>query len=134
LPVLSSALRLISLFCIAAIVVSFAAFASDRAGDGSRETVARLDSDVGAGPGVTRRPAPELGEASPAPRVERLREREHGGLREAIDDVNDQLAGPFDGVVSGDIWTRRIVQGLLALLVFGVGIGFLGRYAAGRGV
>jgi hypothetical protein len=131
--VISLVLRLLSIAAIGAIVISFAAFASDRAGDGSRETVARLESDAnGAAP---RQPAPELGESNPGTRVERLRESEHGGLREAIDDVNDQLASPFKPLVSGDdIWTQRIVEGLLALLVFGVGLGFLSRYAAGRGV
>ncbi len=130
---LSYPLRILSLVCIAAIVVSFGAFASDEAGKGSKQTVAKL---AGANPAeVAQQEAVNVAVASPGPRIEKIREQRHGALRERLDDVNDELTAPFAGLVSPDsIWAQRIVSGLLALAVFGVGIGFLSRMAAGRGV
>lgn len=130
---LSYVLRTVSLLCAAAIVASFGAFASDEAGEGSKKTVAKL---AGADPTqVTQRQQVNENVASPSPRVERIREQRHGGLRERLDDVNDELTAPFAGLVDADsIWAQRIVSALLALAVFGVGIGFLSRVAAARGV
>lgn len=73
--------------------------------------------------------------ADPSPEQERARERIHSGVREAIDDANDVLLAPFAGVTSGsdDRWARRTVPALLALLVYGFGLGFLARFARGRG-
>ena len=129
----SYALRMISLLCAAAVVASFGAFASDEAGEGSKKTVAKLAGADTAQ--ATRREQVNVDVASPSPRVERIREQRNGGLRERLDDVNDELTAPFAGLVDGDsIWAQRIVSGLLALAVFGVGIGFLSRVAAARGV
>jgi hypothetical protein len=132
--VISYALRIVSLLCIAALVASFAAFASDEAGEGSKKTVARL---AGASPDEVARQqgTVNIDAASPSPRVERIREQRHGAMRERLDDVNDELTAPFAGLVGADsVWAQRIVSGLLALAVFGVGIGFLSRVAAARGV
>jgi hypothetical protein len=135
--VISSVLRLASLACIAVVVISFAAFASDRAGSGSRQTIEQLaaaDGPGAGGGGRAQRVTVDVDRPNPGTRVEKLRERDHGKAREMVDDANDELTSPFQGVVSGDIWTVRIVEGLLALLVFGAGVGFLGRVAALRGV
>lgn len=131
---ISYVLRIASLVCIAALVVSFGAFASDEAGTGSKKTVARL---AGASDEVVARQAPQVNvnAASPGPRAERVREQQHSTMRERLDDVNDELTGPFAGLVSPDsIWAQRIVAGLLALAVFGIGLGFLSRVAAAKGV
>jgi hypothetical protein len=37
-------------------------------------------------------------------------------------------------VTGNSIWAQRIVSGLIAFLVFGVGLGFVARYASTRGV
>jgi hypothetical protein len=131
--VISYVLRTASLLCIAALVVSFGAFASDEAGEGSKKTVARL---AGANPeDLGRQETVNVNAASPGPRVERLREQRHSTMRERLDDVNDQLTAPFASLVSPDsIWAQRVVAGLLALVVFGVGLGFLSRVAAAKGV
>ena len=128
----SSVLRLASILCIGAIVLSFAAFASDKAGDGSEETVARIgEPDAGRGGAL---PTDALNEPSPPPRVERLREEQHAGWREAIDDVNDVVTGPFTtAVADGSIWAQRVVTALLALAVFGLGLSFAARMVALRG-
>ena len=72
--------------------------------------------------------------ADPPPEQERARERAHGEAREVIDDVNDVLLSPFAPVTasSGSIWARRSIPALIALLVYGLGIGTLARFAAGH--
>lgn len=129
---LSSALKLVALACSAVVVMSFVAFVADEAGHSSKATVAsiaRADSTESA---VAKA---DLNVAAPTAATERQREKQHSALREKLDDGNDILVAPFASAVGSDsIWAQRIVSGLLALLVFGVGIGFAGRYAATRGV
>ena len=74
-------------------------------------------------------------EAAPTPAGEREREQRHGDVRELIDDANDILLAPFAGITdtAGSRWVQRGVPALLGLLVYGFGIGFLARYARGRG-
>ena len=133
-------LRIASLLCIGAVLVSFGAFVNDEAGAGSDRTVNKIGKADSVEYTAIASPAsgssgPNLNEASPTPRVERLREKEHGSLREHVDDVNDTLTAPFSGTAtSNSIWAGRILQGLLAIAVFGVGLGFLSRYAATRGI
>lgn len=72
---------------------------------------------------------------APTPAGERERERRHGEVREAIDDVNDVLLSPFASV-SDDAtsrWARRGVPALLGLLVYGFGLGYLSRFMKGHG-
>ena len=128
----SSLLRVASLLCSAVLVLSFAAFAADQAGAGSKQTVARIASaDAGQQP----TPGPNLDQPSPNARTERMREKHHSAIREKLDDANDALVAPFAGVAgSGGIWTQRTVSTLLALLVFGVGLHYLARLAALRGI
>ena len=131
---MSSILKIASILCSLALLVSFAAFASDEAGDGSKKTVAQIasaDGRAAVAPPTQR----QLNEPSPAPRVEKMREKAHSGFREVADDANDVLASPFTSLAGdGSIWAQRIVTGLLALLLFGAGLGFLSRIAALRGV
>jgi hypothetical protein len=56
-----------------------------------------------------------------------------GQPRRLIDEVAGKLTSPFDGIVpSDDVWVNHAIPALLALLVFGAGVGFLGRWASGR--
>ena len=72
--------------------------------------------------GVSVDPAP----IARTPNDEAVREAANGDLREVVDDVNDVLLGPFvDLVDSDDAWVARGVPTLLALLLYGVGLGFL---------
>lgn len=73
--------------------------------------------------------------ADPTPVGEREREQRNGDVREAIDDANDILLKPFAGISeSADSrWVQRGVPALLGLLVYGVGLGFLARFARGHG-
>jgi hypothetical protein len=51
------------------------------------------------------------------------------GVHKAIDDVSGKLTSPFSGVLSGSSseWAVRSTKLLLALLVYGFGLGFLAR-------
>ncbi len=71
---------------------------------------------------------------APTPAGERERERRHGDIREAIDDVNDVLLSPFAGVSddAASRWARRGVPALLGLLVYGFGLGYVARYMTAR--
>jgi hypothetical protein len=130
--VVSSLLRIASLLCSAVLVLSFAAFAADQAGAGSKQTVARIAS---ADSGEDTVGGPNLDQPSPNAATERLREKRHGALRERLDDADDALVAPFKGASSsGSIWTQRAIAALLALLVFGVGLHYLARLAALRGI
>ena len=72
---------------------------------------------------------------SPSPAGERERERRHSQAREVIDDVNDVLLAPFAGVSdqSTNRWEQRGYPTLLALLVYGFGLGYLARFMTARG-
>ena len=72
--------------------------------------------------------------ADPSPDQERAREAAHGDARELIDDANDILLAPFASIAddSSSKWARRTVPAVLALLVYGLGLAFLARFAAGR--
>jgi hypothetical protein len=118
---MSALLRLISIACSLVLLVSFAMFASDQAGHGSKETVAQVAAADSTEPASV--PAPK-----PA-------KKGHSGVRKAIDGANQKLVGPFKGVVATNSpWARHISEGLLAFLVFGVGLGFVARYASTRGL
>jgi hypothetical protein len=117
---MSAFLRLISVVCTLVLLVSFGMFASDQAGSGSKKTVAEIGSndESNARSGTSTEPA-----------------KKHGSVRTAIDDVNDKLVAPFNGVVATDSpWAKHISESVLAFLVFGLGVGFLARYASTRGI
>jgi hypothetical protein len=50
-------------------------------------------------------------------------------VHKAIDDASDELTSPFSGITSGSSsqWAIRGVNLLLALIVYGFGLGFLAR-------
>jgi len=52
-----------------------------------------------------------------------------GAVHKALDEAFDWLTSPFAGIVSGSHseWTIRVVKLLLALLVYGFGLGYLAR-------
>ena len=100
-----------SVAVVASAIVIFS-FATAEAGHGSQAQVDKVGEALD-GP-------------APAANTERERERRHGAIRESIDDANDVLLKPFAGVVhSSDAWVQRIVPGVLALLVYGLGLGVL---------
>jgi hypothetical protein len=109
------------------LIASFGMFAIDQASDGSKQQVAKLGSEIE--PGAVKA---NVNQADPSPKTERAREKEHGDVREAIDDVDDVLVSPFTGVVdSSSIWTQRGVPTLIAFLLFAVALRILAAYLPG---
>jgi hypothetical protein len=109
---MASLLRFVAVAASAIVIFSFLAFATDEAGHGSRTQVDKLGE--------------ALDEPAPAANVERVREHRHGRARELVDDANDVLLRPFDGLLdSRNPWVQRIVPGLLALLAYGLGLALL---------
>jgi hypothetical protein len=117
---MSALLRLLSILCSLVLLASFVMFTSDQAGDGSKQTVAQIGSNDESQPASAKTAAPK---------------EKHSAIRKAIDGANDKLVGPFKGVVASDSpWAKHISESVLAFLVFGLGLGFLARYASTKGV
>jgi hypothetical protein len=115
-------LRLLAIAASVVIALSFLMFATDEMDRGSKTQQQALGEQTG---------NPEQFAIDPAPTAEQedLREREHGSVREAIDDGNDILLQPFTGLVdSNSNWVVRGVPTLLALFVYGVGLGLLANF------
>ena len=116
---LERVLRIVAIVISLILIVSFALFAIDELNGATQRNEAKLALDL---------------EANPPPAAERQRERDHGSVREAIDDADDVVVSPFSGIASSssDRWVQRGVPALLALIVFGFGLGFLARFTRGR--
>lgn len=125
---LEGPLRLFAIAASLAVLLSFALFAIDEARSGSEA------SQAGIARQTLVQPDDPAGYATPTPAQEKLREAQHGPVREAIDDADDVLLSPFAFVTedSGSAWTRRGIPALIGLAVYGFGVGFLARFAAGR--
>lgn len=112
-------LRLVAIVCTLVIVAGFGLFAREemsRASEGQRAELAGFER------------------AAPTPAGERTRERRDSRAREWVDDANDILLAPFAGVVqAGGRWSQRGVPALLGLVVYGLLLGYLARFAHGRG-
>jgi hypothetical protein len=108
-------LLLASTVCTAIVLLSFGIFAVEEANAGSTSQQNKVES---------------VDQASPSGQAERARERKHTNLRELIDDANDRLTGPFDGVASSrNIWLQRGVPAVLAFLLYFVVLRVLAGYA-----
>lgn len=99
-------LRLVSTVAAGLVVLGFVLFAIDATNEGADETVARI-SDPGA-------------------QVDRSAD-ERGDVRKTIDDANDFLLAPFDGLVDewSSEWARHGVSALLGFLTYGFGLRLL---------
>jgi hypothetical protein len=113
-----SLIRLVAIVMSGFVLVGFAFFATDELDRGSKTQQQALSNELDS--------TDEAILIAPTPADEAEREAAHGDLREFVDDVNDVLLGPFtDLVSSSDVWVARGVPTLLALLLYGVGLGFL---------
>jgi hypothetical protein len=120
--VIERALRLAAVVCSLLVFVGWAWFVIDETSAASEQTTAEI-----AGQQAART-------ASPDPDQERDREQVNSRLHEYVDDANDVLLRPFSSLTedSESKWVRRTVPAVLALLVYGFGLGLLARVAAGR--
>jgi hypothetical protein len=116
---MGSLVRLLAIVTSGIVLLGFAFFATDELGRGSQNQQAKLDKEV---TGAHSDPAP----IAPTPDQENARERTNSKFREVIDDANDVLLGPFTGLIdSKDRWVTHGVPALLALLLYGLGLGTL---------
>jgi hypothetical protein len=116
---MGSVIRLVAIVMSGFILFGFAFFAADELDRGSKTQQQALTNEL---EGVSAEPAP----IARTPSDEAVREAASDDFREIVDDVNDVLLGPFvDLVDSDDAWVVRGVPTLLALLLYGVGLGFL---------
>ena len=115
---MGSLVRLIAIVASGLVLLGFAYFATDEMSRGSQNQQNELTRQL-----TTEDPAP----VAPSPDQEADRERANGPMREFVDDSNDLLLGPFTGLVgaSNDRWVTHGVPALLALLLYGVGLGML---------
>ena len=116
---MGSFVRLLAIASSAIVLLGFAFFATDELGRGSQNQQNKLDKEV---TGALADPAP----ISPTPDQEAARERANGTIHELVDDANDILLDPFTGIVkSNERWVTHGVPALLALLLYGFGLGTL---------
>jgi hypothetical protein len=117
--VLERVLRTAAIALSLVVAAGFCMFAFDefdRASSGQRERLAGYEH------------------SAPTAVGEIQREKRHSTAREYIDDANDVLLKPFVGVAtSGSRWAQRGVPTVLALLTYGFLLGYLARFAHGRG-
>jgi hypothetical protein len=120
--VIERVLRLAAIACSLLVIAGWGWFVIDETGTASANTQAEI-----AGQQASRAPSPD-------PDQERDREKVNSSLHEVVDDANDVLLKPFASITENNDskWVRRSVPALLALILYGFGLGLLARVAAGR--
>jgi len=120
--VIERALRLAAIVCSLLVILGWGWFAVDETSAASQESQAEI-----AGQQAART-------ASPDPDQEHDREQVNSKAHEVVDDANDVLLRPFSPLTedSASKWVRRSIPAVLALVVYGFGLGLLARVAAGR--
>ena len=109
----SNFLRLAAFVCCGVVLASFLLFAIDQTNAGSKEAQVEIEGTV-------------LHAQAPPPKPVHQ-------PRKFIDKAAKALMTPFQGIVpKDDKWANRLIPTVLALLVFGFGLGFLARAIAAR--
>ncbi len=105
-------LRLVSRAMCLIVIVSFAIFTLEQTGKAS-----------------SHQQNEETGSASGSPSPHEAEPSHEGAVHNAIDEAARVLTSPFSGVTSGSTsqWVTRGVGTLLALLAYGLGLGYLAR-------
>jgi hypothetical protein len=116
---MGSFVRLVAIVFSALVILGFAFFATDELDRGSQNQQNLINREL---TGALVDPAP----IAPTPDQEKARERVNGSFRELVDDANDILLDPFNGVVdSTDRWVTHGLPALMALALYGLGLGML---------
>ena len=116
---MGSIVRLVAILTSGIVLLGFAFFAVDELERGSQTQQNLIDRET---KGAQYDPAP----IAPTPGQEAAREQVNGTIHELVDDANDVLLGPFTGLVdSNERWVTHGVPTLLALLLYGFGLGML---------
>jgi hypothetical protein len=115
---MGSVIRFLAIATSAIVLLGFALFVVDQMDEGSKTQQQALDGELG-------HPV-DPNEVSPTPVEERAREAQQSSAHELVDDANDVLVAPFGVLIdSGNNWVQHGVSTLLALLIYGVGLGFV---------
>ena len=116
---MGSLVRLVAIVSSGLVLLGFAFFATDEMSRGSQNQQNALSSELSG----TTDPLP----VAPTPDEEADRERLNGPFREAVEDANDVLIGPFAGLVESTEtrWVGHGVPALLGLLLYGFCLGML---------
>jgi hypothetical protein len=116
---MGSFIRLIAIVTSGIVLLGFAFFAVDQLDEGSKTQQNAVDDGLNPGGSAVAPIAPNAAQES-------ARERDHGKVREVVDDANDILVGPMASLVdSHNAWVEHGIPALLALLIYGLGLGFL---------
>ena len=110
IPPIAKLLRFASITICLIVIASFAIFALGQTKTASKHQA----EEVSNGPSVTTTSGSSAHE---------------DGVHKAIDEVSQQLTSPFEGIVSGSSseWLIRGVDLVLALAIYGFGLGYLAR-------
>jgi hypothetical protein len=112
--VISRAIKLVSFACCALVVLSFTMFARDQMAGASVHQQTELSSPNSAASAPT---TPSKPEAQPG---------------RFINHAAKTLTSPFDAIVrSSNAWVQHGLPAFVALLVYGLGLGYLARYSSG---
>jgi hypothetical protein len=116
---MGSVIRGIGILCSVLVLLAFAFFATDEMGRGSQNQQNALESEL-----TSTKDAPPV---APSPEEEAQRERVNGTFREAVEDSNDVLVGPFATLVDGssNSWVSHGIPALIGLLLYGFCLGML---------
>jgi predicted PurR-regulated permease PerM len=111
-------LRLASVAICLIVIASFGLFAINETKSASGRQQAQLLSET---PAATTGTHASSGAGTSAPKHE-------SAVHKAIDEASSKLTSPFSGVLSSSSeWARRSGNLLLALLIYGFGLGYLAR-------
>ena len=114
---MGSLIRFVAIVVSVIVVLGFAMFAVNEADKGSKAQQDKLERELGHAPNDL---------VAPNAHDEAFREAHQGTFHEAIDDANDVLLRPFvDLVDSKSAWVNHGIPALLALLIYGFGLGML---------
>jgi hypothetical protein len=114
---MGSLIRYLAIAISVIVVLGFAMFAVNEADKGSQAQQDKLERELGHAPNDL---------VAPNAHDEAFREAHQGKFHEAIDDANDVLLRPFVDLVDSDsAWVNHGIPALLALLIYGFGLGML---------
>jgi hypothetical protein len=116
---MGSLIRLVAIVCSGLVLLGFAYFATDEMSRGSQNQQNALANELAGDPA----PPP----VAPSPDEESAREAVNGTVREAVEDANDLLIGPFASLVESadNRWVTHGVPAVLGLLLYGFCLGML---------
>ena len=114
-------IRLVAIVTSLIVLLGFGFFAVDEMDKGSKTQQQALDRELSGSNAEL-----DVVPVSPTPDEENAREAQNSSVREVVDDANDVLLAPFANLIdSNSSWVQHGIPALLALLLYGVGLGFL---------